>query len=58
MVRIESRVGAVELVRNTVEIVRKETRVDVEGHGRRGVPEHLLYRLGVGACGHSELAAV
>jgi hypothetical protein len=43
-----------EPVRNTVEIVRKEPGVDVERHRRRGVTEHLLHRLDVGACRHGE----
>ena len=41
-----------EPVRNTVEIVRKEPGIDVERHRRRGVTEHLLHRLDVGACRH------
>jgi hypothetical protein len=42
LVAFKFRVGAVELVRNPIEIVREEPGVDVQGHGRPGVAEHLL----------------
>jgi hypothetical protein len=54
MVRIQFRERAVEPVRNCVEIVRKQTGIDVEGHGRRCVTEHLLISLDVGAGRHGE----
>ena len=54
LVRIQFREGPVELVRNGVEVVGEEACVDVEGHGCRGVPEHLLHRLDVGAGGYGE----
>ena len=54
LVRIRSREGPVELVRNGVEVIGEEAGIDVEGHGGGGVPEHLLHRLDVGASGYGE----
>jgi hypothetical protein len=44
----------VEPVRNGVEVIGEEARVDVEGHGGGGVPEHQLHRFDVGACGYGK----
>jgi hypothetical protein len=54
LIRIQFREGPVELIRNSIEIVRKEPGVNVECHGRRGVAEHSLHCLDVGACRNCE----
>jgi hypothetical protein len=54
LVRIQFRDRPVEPVRDGVEIVRKQTGVEVEGHGLRCVTEHLLNSLEVGAGRHGE----
>ena len=51
LVRIRSREGPVELVRNGVEVIGEQSGIDIEGHRRGGVPEHLLHCLYVGASG-------
>lgn len=51
LVRIRSREGRVELVRNGVEVIGQQSGINIEGHRRGGVPEHLLHCLYVGASG-------
>jgi hypothetical protein len=48
----------VETVRNGVEVIAEEARIDVEGHSGGGVPKHQLHRFNVGAGGYSKAGCV
>jgi hypothetical protein len=53
-VRTSADCGFVQAIRDGVQIVVEEPRVDVERHRRRGVPERSLDRLHIGSERHRE----
>jgi hypothetical protein len=54
VVRIRGSFSLVQAVRDRVQVVAEQARVDVQGHRRGGVPEHPLNRLDGRAGRHGE----